>query len=181
MRKLFDDNRPMALTAEVVRQLEGFGYKAEVVRKWSAAKATIVLDSAKREQAIALERAAEKARAQDRPKPIGGPLPMLRLHAASYLSEPMSPNDLTQAVMYSIHELDGSEIVRLAGYLVTLFRANNGFSPDNLRRAAEKAGGDRGTADAQQENTPAGTGGAERPRSEGRGTEAAAGMHSAED
>lgn len=159
MRKLFDDGRPMAPTVAVVQQLEAYGYKADAVRKWSAEKANIVLAAVKKEEGIAQRRAAEKARAQGaEPSPApsrGFPVPMLRLQAAEYLRQPMTVDDLEQGIAYSLHNLCDSEIKRLGGYLVRLFAANSGFSPDHLERLSRAAGGDRSASGDGPDDAPA--------------------------
>jgi hypothetical protein len=56
----------LATTAQV-RLLEGFSYRAEVVRRWTRERAEVTLRSCQTEQRTALRRAAAKAGAIDAP------------------------------------------------------------------------------------------------------------------
>lgn len=108
---------------KVVRALELYGYRADVVRTWSAAKANTVLNSCKKEEAVALRRAEGKARAEDG-VPRGQPGLVERLAAALSLEESLGdgPEELCQAVAYTVHCLTDGELKRLAGYLIRTYR-----------------------------------------------------------
>lgn len=163
MNKLFADSTEKP-KIETVRLLEGYGYKAEKVKQWSAAKAEATLDAVKKEEAIALARATEKARALDpQPRHRGTPIPFMRLAAAKWLEDAKGADELTSAIWGAAYQLSDSEVHRLAGHLAKLLRANNGFCPEYLQHVAEKTGGARGESDPQSEDAPAGVGAAERP------------------
>ena len=108
---------------EVVQQLEAFGYRADAVRKWSAVKANTVLHARRKEEAIALRRAAAVAGDQDAPRK-GTPTGVERLEAAAALERAMGegPDELTQALGYTVYALTDDETRRLAGYVVKVFR-----------------------------------------------------------
>jgi NAD(P)-dependent dehydrogenase (short-subunit alcohol dehydrogenase family) len=114
---------PDAVTVEA---LEAYGYKAAAVRKWTREKALVALDARRREEAIArrraLKRAEEEGRESEAAPARGQPLGFIRLEAAKYLEQPMSIDDLSQAVAYSVCHLTDAEVKRLAGYLIRLFR-----------------------------------------------------------
>ncbi len=128
MSTLFPDTGAPARTGprpEIVRALEGFGYKAEAVRKWTAVKANSVLHACRREEGIALSRAATKAATVDGPG-RSRPSRVERAVAAIAIEQAiaLSADETAQAVAYTVYCLTDDETARLAGYLVKLFRGS---------------------------------------------------------
>lgn len=118
---------PAMATVEVVRLLEAFGYRREAVRKWTAEHAATVLNSCKKEEAIALRRAAQKAREQDGEAAQGGPSALERAAAADYIEQSLrgdTADDRLQCLRYSTHCLTDGEVRRLMGYVVRLYRGD---------------------------------------------------------
>lgn len=116
---------PDLATAEQVRLLEGYNYRREAVRKWTAEHAATVLNSCKKEEAIALRRAAQKAREQDGEAAQGGPSLIERVAAADYIEQSLrddTADDRLQCLRYSTHCLTDGEVRRLMGYVVRLYR-----------------------------------------------------------
>ena len=112
-------------TAEQVRELEGFGRLKEAVRRWTREKAAAVLADCKREQQIALRRAASVALAQSGDAARGQPSTIERVTAAVFLEQAMGEgaDELVQAVAYTVWVLTDAELKRLAGYLVRVYRS----------------------------------------------------------
>lgn len=114
---------PARPPAKVVRLLETYGYRSEAVRLWTPEKASTVLNACKREEAIALRRAAAVARQQDETAPRGQPSLVERQEAAAALEQAMAGGDeLYQAISYTTYVLRDDEARRLAGWLVKLYR-----------------------------------------------------------
>jgi hypothetical protein len=115
-------------SAEVVRLLESFGYRAEAVRLWTPEHANTVLHACKKEQAIALRRAEGVAREQDGSVARGQPSWVERQDAAACIEQAQGEgiDELAQRVAYSIYTLHDHELKRLASHLIRLYRA----SPD---------------------------------------------------
>lgn len=110
--------------AKVVRLLESYGYRAEAVRRWTPEKAATVLNACKKEEAIALRRAAAVAKRQDETAPRGQPSLVERMEAAASLEQALSGggDDLFQGIAYTVYVLRDDEARRLAGWLVRLYR-----------------------------------------------------------
>lgn len=118
------DSPPELATPKLVRLLEGFSYRREAVRKWTKEKAETVLRSCQREQRIALRRAAATAGQIDGEK-RGQASALERQVAATYVQQVLDgriePDELLQALAYSLHVSTDDELKRLAGYLVRLW------------------------------------------------------------
>lgn len=111
--------------AKTVRLLEGFNYRKEAVRGWSAEKAATVLATCKREQAIALRHAAAVAREQDETAPPRGQTSLVeRQVAAAFIeqSQGCGIDEIYHSVMYSVHALRDDEVKRLADFLIRKLR-----------------------------------------------------------
>jgi hypothetical protein len=103
----------------VVQMLEGYGYKGDLVRGWSAARARVVLATTQREERIALARANAEAAddAADAP-----PLDCLRADAAAFIEECKGVREKAMAVSYAICHMTNDEVVKLAAHMVKRFR-----------------------------------------------------------
>ncbi|MCE9566552.1 MAG: hypothetical protein K8U57_31395 [Planctomycetes bacterium] len=131
MTALFEQKTETETTApkerpdpKVVRLLEGYGYRAEAVRLWSPEQANTTLNSCKKEQAIALRRADDVARAQEESVPRGQPSWVERQEAAANIEQAQGEgiDELHQRVCYSLYALRDDELKRLAGHLIRLMR-----------------------------------------------------------
>lgn len=125
---LFDAEDGSVVTADrpdpkTVRLLEGFNYAREAVRQWTKEKAETVLRACKREERIALARAAQTAREQDG-VPRGQPSVVERLEAAAFLEQALARgvDEVVQAVGYSLHACTDAEAKWLCNELIRRFR-----------------------------------------------------------
>ena len=133
MNPLFDtDESGNVVTAvdkpsrEVVCLLEGFGYKPEAVRQWSAVKANTVLHTRRKEDAIAVRRAEAVAREQEQDATVarGQPTQIERWEAAAALRRalPHGVDELHMAVVHTVYALNDDELKSLAEKLIATFR-----------------------------------------------------------
>ena len=125
---LFSDTAAMDRSerpeASIVRALESFGYRAEAVRLWTREKASTTLYRCKKEEAIALRRAAAAAVAVDGTAQRGQVSELERRVAADSLSQALAlgSDEVLQSVAASVYCLTDAELKELAGYLVRLYR-----------------------------------------------------------
>jgi hypothetical protein len=120
-----DDNaEPSRPDVKTVRLLEGFGYRAEAVRLWTAEKAFTTLQACRKEQKIALARAERTAVEQEDSVPRGQPSQVERLAAAACIEQATTEgiDELHQCVCYSLYALRDDELKRLAGFVVRVMR-----------------------------------------------------------
>jgi hypothetical protein len=130
MSTLFtDDDDGMVATAgrpdpKTVRLLEGFNYSREAVRQWTPEKAETVLRNCKREERIALARAAQTAKEQDGAVARGQPSQVERLQAAAFVEQALKGgvDEVIQAVGYALHVCTDDEARDEAMRLVRLWR-----------------------------------------------------------
>lgn len=130
MTTLFDDGDDAATqvsddrpAAKVVRALEGYGYRAEAVRRWTAEKASTVLHACRKEERIALRRATGKAQQQDGTG-RGQPSTVERLAAATCIEDAaaLGIDELNQTLMYTVYCLTDDELKQVANWFVGMFR-----------------------------------------------------------
>ena len=117
MSTLFDVTAKDPPDPGVVRALEGYGYKPDRVRGWSAARASATLTARRKDDAAVARRAAATAAAQEPAPERGQPTPMERLTAAKFLGECLAaggPDDLSQAVAHTAYVLSDAETRQLA-------------------------------------------------------------------
>lgn len=109
---------------KTVRLLEGYGYKREAVRLWTPERAETTLRAEKREERIALARAAQTAREQDGAVARLQPSQVERLQAAEFLEQALKggADEVIQAIGYSLHVSTDAEAKRLGAWLVRLWR-----------------------------------------------------------
>lgn len=164
MRKKGDEDRSEP-SAELIKELEGFGYKADAVQRWTATRARLALAKAQKDRAITLKRAIEAAKKEgyvfeDAPTPEDVIPYRLRVEAAEYIEECLDRYDLSRAIDYSLSQMTADELRRLGGYLARL-----------LRDGAEAGGTDgrgRGGVADERPNRPARTDPVEGTRPEGQ-------------
>jgi hypothetical protein len=136
---LFPDRQPEdRAPIEVVRLLEGMGYDRDKTKKWTATRAWQTLSKCKRDDAVAVRRAATLARTQeDAPPPSRGqPSQLEREVAAAFLVESLAGpiDDLVAGLLHVSHAFTDDEARRLAGYLIRMLR--------NAERGATAPAGD---------------------------------------
>lgn len=126
MRKQGDDDRSEP-SAELIRELEEFGYKAATVQRWTATRARLALAKAQKDRGITLGRAIEAAKKEgyifeDAPPPEEFIDWRMRLEAADFITECLDRYDLSRAIDYSLSQMTADELRRLGGYLARLLR-----------------------------------------------------------
>jgi len=109
---------------KVVRALEGYGYRADVVRTWTPEKANTVLASCRREELVTLRRADTAAKRQGEEYARGRASGVERREAADAIEQayPAGPDELCQTLMYTLYVLSDGELRKLAESLVPVYR-----------------------------------------------------------
>lgn len=123
------------LPAHLVAELVVIGFKAEAVEHWTIDKARVTLRSYKADADAAMLRADLKAGEIDGPRPIAGPLQLMRQAAAAWIGQSLTnhnADDLMFAVQGAVPELEADELKRLGEYMV---RKLLGVSHEQLGRA----------------------------------------------
>lgn len=109
-----------------VRELvDRFGFKEEKVLTWGRSRAEVTVQTKRKEEAIAVRKAAEAA-GEEVPshaakRPVSG---AEKLTAAEYLERALASDTDSQylAVSYGVFDLDEAEVRKLAGWLAKRFR-----------------------------------------------------------
>jgi hypothetical protein len=126
--------------------VDRFGRKPEAVAKWSDALAVTVLHSSRRDERIALNRAARMA-GEEPHDPPGEPCTAERVAAADAIEEVLDAGDIHQVsnvVSYTVYLLPNARLRKLAEGLAAALR--------------EAANGGRGRRGAVPPGVPDGTG-----------------------
>jgi hypothetical protein len=113
---------------EVVCLLEGYGFKPDAVRQWTAVKANVVLADRRRQDAIVTRRADAVAREQeDSPAARGQPTGVERLEAAAAIEAAMKRgiDELHSTVSMTVYAMTDDELKQYAGLLVMTLRGKN--------------------------------------------------------
>lgn len=117
-------------TGATIRALEGFGFKADAVRKWSKGKAEAKLHECKKQQAIDLAKSKSTAAAIEEegvpPDPIKGRAPTpICCDAADYIEEALAKGNALEimfAVRAAVYCLADARTKKLADHLARVLR-----------------------------------------------------------
>lgn len=109
---------------DVVKELEKFDLRPDVVRKWTPEKAAVALEMYRRDADRTVRRAEAVARGQEEVAPRGEPSCLERQIAAGCIEKAKGKgvDELSQCIAYSIYTLTDDDTRRLADIVIGIMR-----------------------------------------------------------